>query len=67
MIHFPEVKQEHLKASYRIAELSFIDVTLSSNRNIKSIAGEIEGVALIANLMFVEIKQLRLDVRSVSV
>jgi len=42
-------------------------VTLSKNRNIKSIAGEIEGVALIANLMFVEIKQLRLDIRSVSV
>ncbi|MGB8027612.1 MAG: hypothetical protein WCE95_08400 [Nitrososphaeraceae archaeon] len=42
-------------------------MTLSSKRNIKSISGEIEGVALIANLMFVEIKQLRLDVRSVSV
>jgi len=38
-------------------------VTLSSNRNIKSIADEIEGLVLTTNLMFVEIQQLRLDVK----
>ncbi|MGI0023185.1 MAG: hypothetical protein ACRD9Q_10030 [Nitrososphaeraceae archaeon] len=42
-------------------------MTLSSNRNIKSIAEEIEGAAFPAYRMYAEILQLRLDVRSVRI